>query len=421
MDRGLKRLFALGAAFVGTCGVVWCAVGAANAGGQQGFRYHYVSLDAAVPNGYYPLFDLPSITDSGRVYGTIYGVDPGTFASAVAVYDHGTVSIVHEGFAGTANNRGVAGGGVPFDPVLGSTQAALFVGSRVKLVPPVNGAFLQFVRLLTDSGIAFIEWYPEDFSTVSHYLLTRARVTPLDFGPDSADLFDINDRGVISGTSFRASGNRAFRYYPSSGAMAVLEPRSTERASSGQAINSRGDVLGYSLNSSPPDRQRAIGVWRGTTFQTYFVEDTPDVPSRSSHLEWNERGLIVSSQSLNNLGSDLNSYLHPRPGLRLKLADLVVDGVLPAWTIIMDLNSNGDMVGSGGSSPFVIGTSFLLERIGGDGEPASDALASVASRSMAAAIRSLPLRPPAVTRLMIQMHDLVGLGRATNGPERSAD
>ena len=138
-------------------------------------------------------------------------------------------------------------------------------------------------------------------------------------------------------------------------------------------------------------------------------------------MVWNETGLIVSSESLNNPGSDLNSYLHPRPGLRLKLADLVVDGVLPAWTIIMDLNSNGDMVGSGGSSPFVIGTSFLLERIGGDGKPASDAMASAASRSMAAAIRSLPPRPPAVTRLMMRIHDLVGLGRAANGSERSAD
>ena len=45
--------------------------------------------------------------------------------------------------------------------------------------------------------------------------------------------------------------------------------------------------------------------------------------------------------------TDLNSYLVPRPGVRLKLADLT-KGPLPAWTEIIDINNSGDLIGVGG-------------------------------------------------------------------------
>jgi hypothetical protein len=101
-----------------------------------------------------------------------------------------------------------------------------------------------------------------------------------------------------------------------------------------------------------------IGVWRGGTFQPYFVEGTPEFPTISNRLLWNRRGLIVITAT-----NDGNSYLVPRPGVRLRLADLV-DGPLPPVTQIVDLNDRGDLVGFGGARPGVVDSQFLLERVG---------------------------------------------------------
>lgn len=56
-----------------------------------------------------------------------------------------------------------------------------------------------------------------------------------------------------------------------------------------------------------------------------------------------------------------NSYLLPRPGTRLNLADLVDD--IPSEfnpSLIKDINAYGDMIGV----DFFSGGAFLLERIG---------------------------------------------------------
>lgn len=56
-----------------------------------------------------------------------------------------------------------------------------------------------------------------------------------------------------------------------------------------------------------------------------------------------------------------NSYLLPRPGTRLNLADLVDD--IPSEfnpSLIKDINAHGDMIGV----DFFSGGAFLLERIG---------------------------------------------------------
>jgi hypothetical protein len=389
------------AVLVSACIVAWNFSGEAQAGKPESFRYRYVSLDAAVPEGYFPFFDSPVITDSGRVYGTIYGVDPGTFVSAAAVYDRGTVSILGEGFASTANNWGVAGGGVTVDPELFNTQAALFTRNRVRLIEPVPGEFTSNVIRLTDSGIALIEWYPEDFSSVNRYLLWRKHVIPLDFGPERGGPSDVNNFGIMSGTLFRTDDARAFRGFLS-GAKTLLEPLSTETFSYGLAINNRGDVLGYSFRPCGLER---IGVWRGTRFYTYFVQGTPDFPIVSNALVWNERGLIVVSaaQSCRNaVSTDFNSYLVPRPGVRLSLAALT-DGPLPVATQIRGINERGDMVGYGGSRPFFLETSFLLQRVGGDASDMVQTTLTATSSPPAVARAQGPMqRPPALERSLRQ-------------------
>jgi hypothetical protein len=223
--------------------------------------YQYVSLDAAIPEGYL-LFDPRAITDNGRIYGNLVGCGPEACSNVVAVYQGGEIVPLQEGIALDANNRGTVGGFV--QRADGSTQAALFRGREVELIPALPGEIASDVLLLSNSGFAFVESFDAN-SNVTYYLTRRGQVTPLNFGPDRADQFDLNDLGIVSGTSDRPGNGRAFRYNPFAGRFTLLDPLPTESDSWGQAINNRGDVLGYSFIPGALER---IGVWRGTEFHT---------------------------------------------------------------------------------------------------------------------------------------------------------
>ncbi len=106
-------------------------------------------------------------------------------------------------------------------------------------------------------------------------------------------------------------------------------------------------------------RQRGrerIGLWdRHGRFTTYFTEGTPEFPTVSNRLHFNESNLIVITFSLN----DPTSYLVPRPGERLDLVNLV-DNLPPGPSplfVVNGLNDNADMFGFGS------GGDFLLKRI----------------------------------------------------------
>ena len=99
-------------------------------------------------------------------------------------------------------------------------------------------------------------------------------------------------------------------------------------------------MLGYSFD---PFADEVIGVWRnrpGNPFETYFVEATLEIPTISDELLWNEHGLIVITFT-----NDDASYIVPRPGVRINLADITDH--LPAGrrTVITDLNDSGDLLG----------------------------------------------------------------------------
>ena len=102
-----------------------------------------------------------------------------------------------------------------------------------------------------------------------------------------------------------------------------------------------------------------IGVWRDKTFKTYFVEGTLAFPTVSNRLLWS--GLIVITRTN---PPDLNSYVVPAPGVRLKLADIT--DTLPVWTLMFDINDHGDILGVGGDAYFVGGHTFVLKRVDGD-------------------------------------------------------
>ena len=331
--------------------------------GAQGFAraepiYHYVSLDAALPVGF-AFFDPVAVIDNGNVYGNVYRCRPGGCLSSVAVRRAGAraVSALRQGFASDANNKGVIAGSVLTNTSSRAvvTQAALFQGRQVQPIARRPGEVSSNALTLTDTGIALVE--SSSATDTSRYLLRRdGSVAPIDLGPDAgfSFAFDVNDRGVVSATTFSIPEGafRGVRLRPP-GAPTFLEPLATEPQAWGLGINSKGDVLGYSFVFGAIER---IGFWRGTTFHTRFVEGTPEFPTVSNALRWNDRGLIVATAT-----SDSNSYLIPRAGVRLNLADLA--DRLPPWTNIIDVNNGGDLVGVGGSAPGVIEEAFLLKRL----------------------------------------------------------
>jgi hypothetical protein len=339
------------AVFVGVC-VAWGMAADSRAAQPPPCAYHYVSLMAALPPGLV-FFQPIKVTHRKHVYGTAY-LCSDTCIPSVAVYRDGAITILHEGIAYSANKHGMVAGSVFIDPDNFIEQAALF-NDAIETIPRLPGEYTSHVLRLTDSGIALVESFNTEF-VPSYYLYDKhGRITPLDFGADPVGFLDVNDHGVVGGTSFPGpNGARAFRFDPSVGRKEVLNPTPTEPESYGQGINKRGDVLGYSFVAGGLER---IGAWRNQTFHTSFVEGTPEFPTVSNRLLWNEQGLIVITRSFR----DPNSYIVPEPNLRLNLADLA--DTLPIWTEILDLNGPGDLIGWGGSSRSNIDDVFLLERV----------------------------------------------------------
>jgi len=179
-------------------------------------------------------------------------------------------------------------------------------------------------------------------------------VSSISAAQSGRDYVVINNDGVVAGT-FSVPGpnnDRAFRFDPP-GPAAILDPLPTEPESWGQAINACGEVLGYSFVSAGLER---IGIWHHGTFRTAFVEGTPEFPTVSNRLLWNDQGLIVITNS-----TDMKSYIVPRPNVRLDMAELTTCS-LPPWTSMADVNNEGDLIGIGGSSFGFFDHSFLLER-----------------------------------------------------------
>jgi len=318
--------------------------------------YAYVSLDDAKPPDSLGV-DYFKVTNDHAAYGTSYVCDDVTCVPSIVVYRQGRTTVLQGGmFGNTANERGTVGGFVVTDPNTFATQAAVFDGKSLQLVPRLPDELSSQVLKVTDSGIVLVE--SDDASGHASFLLRQnGHTTPLDLGADQSFFVTVNESGVVAGTQSHIGPNnhyvsRAFRYDPRSGVLQTLEPLATEPDAWGVGVNSAGDVLGYSFIASGRER---IGYWQGTEFRTSFVEGTPEFPTVSNWLRWNDAGLIVITDT-----TDGNSYIVPRPGVRLNLADLTTG--LPAWTSIRAVNDSGDILGQGGASRYDYEHTFLLER-----------------------------------------------------------
>jgi hypothetical protein len=237
----------------------------------------------------------------------------------------------------------------------------------VELIPRQPGEFTSFVTALNDSGSALVTSF-DAFFQPTVVLYQDGRSTVLDFGPSvtNPSRLAISNNGIISETqgSSLCEGATGFRFDTRTGAVALLEPLATDPTAWGVDINSRGEVLGYSFVCGGVER---IGVWdHHGRFQTYFVEGTEEFPTISNDLRFNDNNLIViTSVSSPDPDQFRNSYLVPRPGTRLNLADLV-ENIPPGLSLsnIRDINNHGDMIGL----DLFAGGAFLLKRTGVSGD-----------------------------------------------------
>ena len=214
---------------------------------------------------------------------------------------------------------------MPIDFTNQIEQAALFRGDRVELIPPQPGERRSFVTALNDFGMALVTSL--DATDQPTYVLYRnGRTTVLDLGltiTQPLEFLHINNQGIISGTAFNLPGigDRGFRFDPRSGETTLLDPLPTEPSAWALDINNRGNVLGYSFVPSGIER---IGVWNSTgTSRPTLSRASRNSRSTAMRLRFNDNNLIVITLVSGATCEHAESYLVPKPGVRLNLADLV--------------------------------------------------------------------------------------------------
>lgn len=298
-------------------------------------RYRYVALDQVPLPAPFTSFSPTTVID-GRVFGSVF--DASFTTASVAVFDHGTIRVGPAGTASTANQEGIIGGSDP------SAEAALFSGNATSLVPRLPGEVSASVVGLTDDRLALVSSTNASFATTFAYFRTGTE-TVIDFGlPDPVFGGFLNEDGLVGVTKEESATDpflHGYRFDPRTRTSMLLPPFAGDPTDINvlvQGINRRGEVLGYSFTdfSSPAYHER-VGVWdRAGVFQPYFLETII-----TNTLVFNDRNEIVISNS-----SDGNSYLVPRPGTRLNLANLVrnVPAAL-ALAIAVSIDNDANIAG----------------------------------------------------------------------------
>jgi hypothetical protein len=315
--------------------------------------FAYEQIDITTPPAEYDFWGPTGLSNQGDVYGTGFACDDEFVVCALDLLKldrYGEFSVVVPDFsASEVNGHGDVGGCVITDFQAGLAQAAIVhANGNLELVPALPGEISSCVLQMSDAETAVVSSFDEAFVET---LYVRRNRRNLSF-PLTAEIRDVNDHGVVAGILLLESGDeRAYRFDSRTQTLTILEPIAGDPQSWGLGINRRGDVLGYSFTLNAVER---IGHWnRNEEFETHFVEGTPEFPTLSNDLIWNERGVIVVS-----LTSDANAYLIPRPGVRLNLQDLVADAAVPPSLVAIDINDGADFI----ATSIVEGTSFLYRR-----------------------------------------------------------
>ena len=318
----------------------------------QEFRYRYVDLSEVALPADFLFWDPVAIGNDGRIFATAWETTDIVLVPHVAVYRDGAITIRQPGMAVVANSRGTVGGAIVDNAADFTLQAALFYDDRVELIPRQPDEVSSVVEALNDSGTAVVSSLNSLFEQ-SLLIYQNGRTTRLSID-GLVTFLRISNQGLVCGTVFVVGGDRGFCHDPRTSSTTYLNPEPTEPSSWAMDVNAKGQVLGYSFAAGGTER---IGVWgRDGRFHTYFVQGTPEFPTSTNKLLFNDSDLIVATLSF--LAD--TSYLIPAPGVRLDLFDLVND-VPPGaqLTHVKDLNDHGDMIGDGGPT----GRMFLLQRI----------------------------------------------------------
>jgi hypothetical protein len=317
-------------------------------------KIRYEQIDMSLPPSEYDFWGATGLSDDADVFGVGFDcTDDFSFCSIdlLKVDRNADFSVVLEDFAvNEVNGPGDAGGCV-LDDAAGTSQAAVLSSNgRLELIPRLPGEISSCIVQLSDHGTALV--FSQDESSALTTYVVRGRRTYA-FPLEGAEIWDMNDDGTIAGVLQTDAGERAFRFDSRTQTNTILEPISPDPHSWGLGINRRGEVLGYSFEFGATER---IGKWnKQNEFEVSFVEGTPEFPTVSNQLNWNENGFIVVSYA----PTDEKTYLIPKPGVRLDLADLVGGAVVPSTLVALDVNDRADFV----ATSLVDGTTQLYRRI----------------------------------------------------------
>lgn len=311
-----------------------------NTSDLRGRKLSYRQVDVtAAPAGFNDWGPI-GLSDKGEVYGLALTCDEYYYAcqfDTIKRRTDGTFVTVRENFTPTeVNGDGDVGGCTVDDNFTFFGQAAIIrANGRLDLIPKLPGEVTSCVQQLSANRAAVVTSFDEAY-TATTYVLDRNRTAP--FTVVDASIRDLNNDGQIAGViSTDVNAQRAYRFDSSTQTTTILAPVSPDPHSWGMAINKQGEVLGYSFTFDGTER---IGKWtRKNKFETFFIEGTPEFPTVSNELMWNEDELVVVSRTL-----DLNTYLIPKPGVRANLQDLVDDATVPATLVGLDINKGGDFI-----------------------------------------------------------------------------
>ncbi len=320
------------------------------------YHYRYISLSkVTLPSGF-AQFTPVAIDDKRKVYGDIYD---SSGVAHIAVYGDGVLHVLRPGNVLTVNARGTIGGYVT-DPQTGNFQAALFRGNEVEIIPLLPGETKTFVQSLNDSDTALVR--SEDPSAPNTYRLYKKGETLFSYqlptGSDCPGCWGVNNKGIVVGTIFDPNLNafRAIRFLPPYNKPQLLNPLPTDSDTTSFGISKSGNIIGVSHVFLGDSTKNHYGIWdRQGNFKSYFE-------GINYFALFNNKNLIVLTQ---NFDTDNNSYLVPRPGVRLNIMDLL-DNPADAdvqLVAVVDINNHGDMTGYGCDVDFNLCGGFLLHRV----------------------------------------------------------
>jgi hypothetical protein len=347
------------------------------------FSYQYVSIGPRhqIPSNLFHdiVSAIHGINDFRQVSGSLTECI-GSFPVALCesspfIYENGTTQLLQRDVqnrstgGGPINNRGVIGGSVrtgslgfggpiPFSVPI--NQAALLKkGTIPKLITPsLDELDSSSIKALNNKNTVLLAKTP--FKKL--YLYKQGKLKPIlleriqmrDLVSQLAS--DLNDRDIIAGTGYLNGRKRGYRHDLRTGKTNLLKPLAKDNESEVFAINNRNHVLGISRNLKVGFQR--IGLWdRAGKFHTYFVEN---IPVSETLLFFNNKGLIVASGNTGTFFVDTQYIdLVPKPGVRLKISNLVVNpptlpGGIPFISRIIDINNRGDMIGENSQENFIL-------------------------------------------------------------------